>query len=112
VFPYEELYARFYFLCIQALDAYSNTPHEGTNAGAKHCEKWVLPSMSQTESTETLTEQDQERGKDKRRKVADSIHKTQLHSSNSTTGGSGIWLLQKLKTLQNSTDPYIIRNLQ
>jgi hypothetical protein len=79
VFPYkEELYAHCYFLCIQALDAYSNTPHEGTNAGAKHCEKWVLPSMSQTESTKALTEQEQERGKDKRRKVADSIHKTQL----------------------------------
>jgi hypothetical protein len=56
VFPYKELYAHFYFLCIRALDAYSNTPHEGTNAGAKHCEKWVLPSMSQTESTKTLTE--------------------------------------------------------
>jgi hypothetical protein len=41
--------------------------------------------MSQTESTKTLTKQDQERGKDKRWKVADSIHKTQLHSSNSTS---------------------------
>ncbi len=85
VFPYEELYARCYFLRVRALDAYSNTPHEGTNAGAKHCEKRVLPSMSQTESTKTLTEQDQERGKDKTRKVADSIHKTQLHSSNSNS---------------------------
>ncbi len=85
VFPYEELYAHCYFLRVGALDAYSNTHHKGTNAGAKHCEKWVLPSMSQTESTKTLTKQEQERGKDKRRKVADSIHKTQLHSSNSTS---------------------------
>jgi hypothetical protein len=37
--------------------------------------------MSQAESTKRLTEQDQDRAKTKRRQVADSFHKTQLHSS-------------------------------
>ena len=81
VFPHEELYARCYFLGVRAMDAYSNTPHEGTNNGAKYCENRVDPTMSQAESTKRLTEQDQDRAKTKRRQVADSFHKTQLHSS-------------------------------
>jgi hypothetical protein len=28
------------------MDAYSNTPHEGTNNGAKYCENRVSPTMS------------------------------------------------------------------
>jgi len=61
------------------MDAYSNTPHEGTNNGAKYCENRVSPTMSQAESTKRLTEQDHDRAKTKRRQVADSFHKTQLH---------------------------------
>jgi hypothetical protein len=63
------------------MDAYSNTPHEGTNNGAKYCENRVSPAMSQAESTKRLTEQDEARVKTKRKQVADSFHKTQLHSS-------------------------------
>jgi hypothetical protein len=37
--------------------------------------------MSQAESTKRLTEQDEARAKTKRKQVADSFHKTQLHSS-------------------------------
>ena len=37
--------------------------------------------MSQAESTKRLTEQDEARVKTKRKQVADSFHKTQLHSS-------------------------------
>lgn len=81
VFPYEELFARCYFLGVRALDAYSNTPHEGTNAGAKYCENRVVPSMSQAESTKTLNEQDEARTKVKRKRVADSYNKTQLNAN-------------------------------
>ena len=67
------------------MDAYSNTPHEGTNNGAKYCENRVDPTMSQAESTKRLTEQDKERAKTKSRQVADSFHKTQLHSLDKTS---------------------------
>jgi hypothetical protein len=63
------------------MDAYSNTPHKGTNNGAKYCENRVNPTMSQAESTKRLTEQDEARAKTKKKQVADSFHKTQLHSS-------------------------------
>lgn len=85
VFPHEELYARCYFLHVRAFDAYSNTPHEGTNAGTKYCENRVLPSMSQTESTKKLTQQDNERGERKRKLVSDSFNKTQLHFSDAAS---------------------------
>ena len=49
------------------MDAYSNTPHKGTNNGAKYCENRVSPTMSQAESTKRLTEQDEARAKMKRK---------------------------------------------
>lgn len=85
VFPVEDLYARCHYLGIGAMDAYSNTPHEGTNSASKYCENRVAPSMSQAESTKKLMEQDESRAKTKQRQVADSFHKTQLHSSDKSS---------------------------
>lgn len=84
VFPHEQHYARCYFLHVRALDAWTNTPHEGTNRAAKHCEQRVLPTMSQAESTKTLCRQDAARTKGKRRQVSNAFHNTQLHSSTET----------------------------
>jgi len=81
VFVHEHLYARCYFLDVAALDAWSNTPHEGTNRGSKHCENAVRPDMSQAESTKKLSEQDAERTEVKLRSISDSFYKTPLHSS-------------------------------
>jgi hypothetical protein len=63
------------------MDAYSNTPHEGTNNGAKYCENRVSPTMSQAESTKRLTKQDEARAKTKRKQVADSFHRDRRHTS-------------------------------
>jgi len=84
VFPHEELYARCHFLRVRAFDAWTNTPHEGTNRGSKYCENRVLPNMSQAQSTKILTEQDEARSELKTRQVADAFHKTQLHASTPT----------------------------
>jgi len=84
VFPHEKLYARCFFIDRRAFDAWSNTPHEGTNTGSKYCEDNVTPTMSQAESTKRLIDQDVARVKAKRRQVLDSYHKTKLYSSSST----------------------------
>jgi len=85
VFTHEELFARCFFLHIRAFDAYSNTPHEGTNRGSKHCKNRVLPNMSQAQSTKVLTEQDAARTKSKRRAMSDAFHKTQVYSHTATS---------------------------
>lgn len=84
VYVHEKLFARCYFLDVFAFDAWTNTPHEGTNRGAKYCENRVEPWMSLTESTKKLSDQDEERGAAKHRHVAKSVYKTPLHSSTST----------------------------
>jgi hypothetical protein len=38
VFVHEQLYARCYYLHVPAIDAWTNTPHEGTNRGLKYAE--------------------------------------------------------------------------
>jgi hypothetical protein len=86
VFPHEQSFARCYFLGIRALDAWTNTPHEGTNAGLKRkSENAVRPDMSQAQSTKVMTEQDMERAKLKRHAVAKEWHKTPLHSMTPTS---------------------------
>lgn len=84
VFPHEELYARCFFLRVRGFDAYSNTPHEGTNRGLKYCEMSVRPNMSQAESTKVMTVQDMARAKKKFGTVSDAFHKTQLHADTAT----------------------------
>ena len=84
VFPHEELYARCFFLRVRGFDAYSNTPHEGTNRGLKYCEMSVRPNMSQAESTKVMTVQDMARAKQKAAAVSDAFHKTQLHADTAT----------------------------
>jgi hypothetical protein len=80
VFPHEHLFARCFFLGIRAFDAWSNTPHEGTNSALKYCENRVRPNMSQAESTKVMTDQDAARAKKKAVAVSDAFHKTQLYS--------------------------------
>lgn len=80
VFPHEQQYARCYYLNVRAFDAWTNTPHEGTNRGIKYCENNVRPNMSQAESTSTLWKQDDARTRSKGRSISDSFYKTQLHS--------------------------------
>lgn len=107
IFIHEEKYARCYYLHVFAFDAYSNTPHEGTNAGAKYSEKRVMPNMSQTESTKMLTLQDAERNKNKAKRIADSIYKTPLHSSTSTVGRIQKQAESQLQTEMQMAENYI-----
>jgi len=86
VFPHEQHYARCFFLHVRAFDAWTNTPHEGTNCGLKYCENRVLPTMSQAVSTKVMTDQDAERAKRKAAAVSASFHKTQLYSDTETGG--------------------------
>jgi hypothetical protein len=85
VFVHEQLYARCYYLHVPAIDAWTNTPHEGTNRGLKYAENRVLPSMSQAQATKVLTDQDFNKAKIKKRAASSSFHKTQLHSSTGTS---------------------------
>ena len=84
VFTHEQLYARNFFLRVRGFDAYSNTPHEGTNRGLKYCENPVRPNMSQAESTKVITDQDMAKAQKKAIAVSDMFHKNQLHADTPT----------------------------
>lgn len=86
MFPHEQSFARCFFLGIRALDAWTNTPHEGTNSGLKRkSENAVRPDMSQAHATKVMSEQDLDRTDLKRLEVAKSWHKTPLHSKTPTS---------------------------
>lgn len=85
VFVHEQHFARCFYLDVRGFDAYSNTCLEGTNYGVKYCENRVLPNMSQAKATKVMTNQDEDKFTQNRKKASDAFHKTPLQARTNTS---------------------------
>ncbi|KAG7344882.1 hypothetical protein IV203_032413 [Nitzschia inconspicua] len=85
VFVHEQHFAMCFYLDVRGFDAYSNTCLEGTNYGVKYCENRVLPNMSQAKATKVMTNQDEDKFTQNRKKALDAFHKTPLQARTNTS---------------------------